>query len=76
MVHYAALFFVNTDNPSRPFVLNMTKYTTSKTVLDEWLVRYNNYPKVIVLQSTDLIQLQEMILQAELSINEDSYGGG
>nr|DAI23426.1 MAG TPA: hypothetical protein [Caudoviricetes sp.] len=31
MVHYAALFFVNTDNPSRPFVLNMTKYTTSKT---------------------------------------------
>lgn len=75
MVHYAALFFVNTDNPSRPFVLNMTKYTTSKTVLDEWLVRYNNYPKVIVLQSTDLTQLWEKIQQAELSINEDSYGG-
>ena len=75
MVHYAALFFVNTDNPSSPFVLNMIKCTTSETVLDEWLVRYNNYPKVIVLQSTDLTQLQEMILQAELSINEDSYGG-
>ena len=75
MVHYAALFFVNIDNPSRPFVLNMTKYTTSKTVLDEWLVRYNNYPKVIVLQSTDLTQLWEMIQQAKLRINEDSHEG-
>lgn len=75
MIHYAALFFVNTNNPSRPFVLNMTKCTTSETVLDEWLVRYNNYPKVIVLQSTDLTQLQEMIQQAELRINEDPYGG-
>lgn len=75
MVHYAALFFVNTNNPSSPFILNMTKYTTSKTVLDEWLVRYNNYPKVIVLQSTDLTQLWEMIWQTKLSINEDLYGG-
>lgn len=75
MVHYAALFFVNTNNPSSPFVLNMIKCTTSETVLDGWLVRYDNYPKVIVLQSTDLIQLQEMILQAELSINEDLNGG-
>lgn len=75
MVHYAALFFVNTDNPSSPFVLNMTKYTTSKTVLDEWLVRYNDYPKVVVLQSTDLTQLWEMIWLAELSVNEDLYGG-
>ena len=75
MVHYAALFFVYTNNPSSPFVLNMIKCTTSETVLDEWLVRYDNYPKVIVLQSTDLTQLQEMILQAELSINEDSHGG-
>lgn len=75
MTNYAALFFVNTDNPSRPFILNMTKYTTSKTVLDEWLVRYNNYPKVIVLQSTDLTQLWEKIQQAKLSINEDLNGG-
>ncbi|QOR58416.1 hypothetical protein [uncultured phage cr118_1] len=75
MVHYAALFFVNTDNPSRPFRLDVTKCTTSKTVLDEWLVRYNDYPKVIVLQSTDLTQLWEMIWLAELSVNEDSYGG-
>ena len=75
MVHYAALFFVNTDNPSSPFILNVTKCTTSKTVLDEWLVRYNNYPKVIVLQSTDLTQLWEKIQQAKLSINKDSYGG-
>ena len=75
MTNYAALFFVNTNNPSRPFVLNMTKYTTSKTVLDEWLVRYDNYPKVIVLQSTDLTQLWEKVQQAKLSINEDSYGG-
>lgn len=75
MTNYAALFFVNTNNPSSPFVLNMTKCTTSKTVLDEWLVRYNNYPKVVVLQSTDLTQLWEKIRQAELSINEDSYGG-
>lgn len=74
MVHYAALFFVYTDNPSSPFVLNMTKYTTSKTVLDEWLVRYNDYPKVVVLQSTDLTQLWEMIWLAELSVNEDLYG--
>ena len=75
MVHYAALFFVNTNNPSSPFVLNMIKCTTSETVLDEWLARYDDYPKVIVLQSTDLTQLQEMILQAELSINEDLNGG-
>jgi hypothetical protein len=75
MVHYAALFFVYSGNPSGPFVLNMTKCTTSETVLDEWLVRYNNYPKITVLQSTDLTQLQEMIWQAELSINEDPYGG-
>ena len=75
MVYYAALFFVNANNPSSPFILNMTKYTTSKTVLDEWLVRYNNYPKVVVLQSTDLTQLWEKIRQAELSINEDPYGG-
>ena len=75
MTNYAALFFVNTNNPSRPFILNMTKYTTRKTVLDEWLVRYNNYPKVIVLQSTDLTQLWEMVWQTKLSINEDSYGG-
>ena len=75
MVHYAALFFVYSGNPSGPFALGMTKYTTSKTVLDEWLVRYNNYPKVIVLQSTDLTQLWEMIWQTKLSINEDPYGG-
>lgn len=75
MTNYAALFFVNANNPSSPFILNMTKYTTSKTVLDEWLVRYNNYPKVIVLQSTDLTQLWEKIQQAKLSINKDSYGG-
>lgn len=75
MTHYAALFFVYTGNPSGPFVLDITKCTTSETVLDEWLVRYNDYPKVVVLQSTDLTQLQEMIRQSELSINEDSYGG-
>ena len=65
MTNYAALFFVNTNNPSSPFILNVTK----------WLVRYNNYPKVIVLQSTDLTQLWEKIQQAKLSINKDSYGG-
>ena len=75
MVHYAALFFVNTNNPSSPFVLNMIKYTTSETVLDEWLVRYNNYPKVIVLQGTDLIQLQKMIWWSKLIINVDLNGG-
>lgn len=75
MTNYAALFFVNTNNPSSPFILNMTKYTTSKTVLDEWLVRYNNYPKVIVLQGTDLIQLQKMIWWSKLIINVDPYGG-
>lgn len=75
MTNYAALFFVNTGNINSPFILNMTKYTTSKTVLDEWLVRYNNYPKVIVVQSTDLIQLWEKIQQAKLSINEDLHGG-
>ena len=75
MVHYAALFLVKTNNPSSPFVLNVTKCTTSKTVLYEWLVRCNKYPKVIVLQSTDLTQLQKMIWQTELSINEDPHGG-
>lgn len=75
MTNYAALFFVNTGNINSPFILNMTKYTTSKTVLDEWLVRYNNYPKVIVVQSTDLTQLWEKIQQAKLSINEDLHGG-
>lgn len=75
MTHYAALFFVNTSNINSPFILNMTKCTTSKTVLDEWLVRYNNYPKVIVVQSTDLTQLWEKIQQTKLSINEDLYGG-
>ena len=74
MVHYAALFFVYTGNSSNPFVLDAIKCTTSETVLDEWLIRYNNYPKIIVLQSTDLTQLQEMIWQAESSINEDLYG--
>ena len=75
MTNYAALFFVNTGNINSPFILNMTKYTTSKTVLDEWLVRYNNYPKVIVVQSTDLTQLWEKIQQTKLSINEDLHGG-
>lgn len=75
MTNYAALFFVNTGNINSPFILNMTKYTTSKTVLDEWLVRYGNYPKVIVVQSTDLTQLWEKIQQAKLSINEDLHGG-
>lgn len=75
MTHYAALFFVNTGNPSRPFVPYMVRCTTSKTVLDEWLVRYNDYTKVIVVQSTDLTQLWEKIQQAELSINENLYGG-
>lgn len=75
MTNYAALFFINTGNINSPFILNMTKYTTSKTVLDEWLVRYNNYPKVIVVQSTDLTQLWEKIQQTKLSINEDLYGG-
>lgn len=75
MTNYAALFFVNTGNINSPFILNMTKYTTSETVLDEWLVRYNNYPKVIVVQSTDLTQLWEKIQQAKLSINEDLHGG-
>lgn len=73
MVHYAALFFVNTNNPSSPFVLNMIKCTTSETVLDEWL-NYNNYPKVVVITSTDLTQLWKKIQQEELSINEDPYG--
>lgn len=75
MVHYAALFFVYTCNSSNPFVLDAIRCTTSETVLDEWLIRYNDYPKIIVLQSTDLTQLQEMILQVEPSINEDLYGG-
>ena len=75
MTNYTALFFVNTGNPSRPFVLDMIKCTTSETVLDEWLVRYGNYPKVIVVQSTDLTQLWEKIQQAKLSINEDLHGG-
>lgn len=75
MTNYAALFFVNTGNINSPFILNMTKYTTSKTVLDEWLVRYSNYPKVIVVQSTDLTQLWEKIQQTKLSINEDLHGG-
>ena len=74
MVHYTALFFVNTNNPSSPFVLNMIKCTTSETVLDEWL-NYNNYPKVVVITSTDLTQLWKKIQQEELSINEDLNGG-
>lgn len=75
MTNYAALFFVNTGNINSPFILSMTKCTTSKTVLDEWLVRYNNYPKVMVVQGTDLTELQEKIQQAELSINEYLHGG-
>ena len=74
MVHYAALFFVNTNNPSSPFVLNMIKCTTSETVLDEWL-NYNNYPKVVVITSTDLTQLWKKIQQEKLSVNEDLNGG-
>lgn len=74
MVHYAALFFVNTNNPSSPFVLNMIKCTTSETELDEWL-NYNNYPKVVVITSTDLTQLWKKIQQEKLSVNEDLNGG-
>ena len=74
MIHYAALFFVNTNNPSSPFVLNMIKCTTSETVLDEWL-NYNNYPKVVVITSTDLTQLWKKIQQEELSVNEDLNRG-
>ena len=60
MVHYAALFFVYTDNP--------------EIVLNEWL-NHNNYPKVVVITSTDLTQLWEKIQQAKLSVNEDLNGG-
>lgn len=75
MTHYAALFYVNTGNSSRHFVLDTVRCTTSKTMLDEWLVRYNDYPKVIVVQAADLIELQEKIWQVEPIINEDLNGG-
>lgn len=75
MTHYVALFFVNTCNPSRPFVLDTGRCTTSKTVLNEWLVRYNYYPKVVIITSTNLTRLWELIRRAELIVNEDLYGG-
>lgn len=59
MAHYVALFFINTCNPSRPFVLDAIRCTTSKTVLDEWLVRYNYYPKIMVVQDVNLTELQK-----------------
>lgn len=77
MTHYVALFFVNTGNSSAPFVLDKAKHTTSETVLNEWLVRYEYYPKVVIIPSTNLTltQFLEVIQEAVLTINEDLNGG-